>query len=809
MHAQSVGMMMRLFNCSTLALLLALGAGCSNDPDVLPGGGLGGTAAGLGGESASGGAIGSGGSIASGGTRPIEVARAQTTTKTFIDYLQPTPITCSPLSSATWGVAGVLPRDLCNGIESTNGAGVAPTYLYWDGQIIAGKDGTYHMFMSTWADSIGFNPGWTNSESYHAVSTQGVLGPYTRKGYIWSSGSHHGHNTSAIELPGGTYAVVISEVVPFTIYQSSSLDGPWTACPNPTGELIQTNGVNAGTDTHWDSNVSVTARADGKFELVQRHGLIAIADTICGPYKMQKPTWTYPVANRPSIDSIYPHRTSVPDPAITNPTYAWEEDPHIWYSGGVYHVLYSGSGDRIGYHLYSTDGITNWKDDGLAFDPRMYQKIFGYVGSTTYTQWYKMERPSVVLQNGHVTHVTWAVADVDKDNAIPAGSNHGSKIVVVPFDGVTFDNDYGVSGRGGTGGTGGNGGTGGVGGSGGTGGTGGSSPPPNTAPSIATAAAASPSPVTGATSALSVLGADDGGESNLTYTWVTSGTPPAAVTFSSNGTNAAKATTATFTKVGTYAFQVTVTDQSGLTATSTVSVVVNATQTSIVVSPSSANILTSATQQFTASARDQFATNLSPQPSFTWSVSGGSISTSGLFTAGTTAGGPYTATAMSGSVSGTASITVGSVVYQINCGSSSAVSPFKGDQYGSGGTQRTVTNTITISGITNPAPQTVYRSERYGNSTYTFPILTSGAQYTVRLHFAELYWTATSKRFFNVLINGTTVLSKFDVYAAAGGNYKAVLREFAATANSSGQIVINFNTVTDNATIEGIEIIKK
>ena len=45
-------------------------------------------------------------------------AGAQTTSKTFIDYLQPTTITCSPLSSATWGVAGVLPRDICNGIES-------------------------------------------------------------------------------------------------------------------------------------------------------------------------------------------------------------------------------------------------------------------------------------------------------------------------------------------------------------------------------------------------------------------------------------------------------------------------------------------------------------------------------------------------------------------------------------------------------------------------------------------------------------------------------------------------------------------
>jgi hypothetical protein len=405
--------------------------------------------------------------MASGGS-----AAAQTT-KTFIDYLKPTPITCSPLSSASWGVAGVLPRDLCNGIESAKGAAVPPDYHYWDGQIIAGKDGTFHLFMSTWPGSAGFNPGWTNSESYHAVSTQGVLGPYTRKGYVWSSGSHHGHNTTALELPDGTYAVVVSEVVPFTIYKSASFDGPWTACPG--GELIQTNGVNGGTDTHWDSNVSVIARHDGKFELVQRHGLIAIADTLCGPYKMQKPTWTYPAANRPSIDSIYPHRTSVPDPAITNPTYAWEEDPHIWYSGGTYHVLYSGSGDRIGWHLYSTDGITNWKDGGLAFDPRMYKKIFCYEGSTTCNQWYKMERPSVVLQNGHVTHVTWAVADVDKDNQIPAGSNHGSKIIVVPFDGVAFDNDYGVSGGGGAGGTGGGaGGRGGTGGAGGRGGSGGS-----------------------------------------------------------------------------------------------------------------------------------------------------------------------------------------------------------------------------------------------------------------------------------------------------------------------------------------------
>jgi hypothetical protein len=47
------------------------------------------------------------------------------------------------------------------------------------------------------------------------------------------------------------------------------------------------------------------------------------------------------------------------------------------------------------------------------------------------------------------------------------------------------------------------------------------------------------------------------------------------------------------------------------------------------------------------------------------------------------------------------------------------------------------------------------------------------------------------------------------VQVATGARYKAALREFTATANSSGQIVITFTTVTDNATIEGIEIIRK
>lgn len=82
----------------------------------------------------------------------------------------------------------------------------------------------------------------------------------------------------------------------------------------------------------------------------------------------------------------------------------------------------------------------------------------------------------------------------------------------------------------------------------------------------------------------------------------------------------------------------------------------------ITVSPASASVQTSGTQQFTATGLDQFGQPLSPQPAFTWSMSGGgTIGASGSFTAGTTAGGPYTVTATSGSVTGTASITVTSV----------------------------------------------------------------------------------------------------------------------------------------------------
>ena len=135
-----------------------------------------------------------------------------------------------------------------------------------------------------------------------------------------------------------------------------------------------------------------------------------------------------------------------------------------------------------------------------------------------------------------------------------------------------------------------------------------------------------------------------------------------------------------------------------------------------------------------------------------------------------------------------------------------AAAPFVADEDFTGGATAATTNAITTTGITNPAPQSVYQHNRYGNFTYTLPGLTAGASYSVRLDFAEEYWTTAGSRTFNVLINGTQVLTNFDIFATAGGEFKAVAESFTATASSAGAVTIQFVSVKDNAQVNGIEV---
>jgi hypothetical protein len=119
-----------------------------------------------------------------------------------------------------------------------------------------------------------------------------------------------------------------------------------------------------------------------------------------------------------------------------------------------------------------------------------------------------------------------------------------------------------------------------------------------------------------------------------------------------------------------------------------------------------------------------------------------------------------------------------------------------------GGGPYTVTNTIT-----NTSDPTLYKTSRYGPS-FSYSISAPAGTYSVTLKFAELYWTAKGGRVFNVAINGTTVLSKFDIFAAAGGAFKAVDETFPVTMTSNGTITIKFTTGSaGNPLVNAIQVV--
>jgi len=325
--------------------------------------------------------------------------------KTLIDYFLPTP-SHGPLSKDAWGAANVLPRDPQNGLEDTT----MKQWNYWDGRIIKGPDGKYHIFASRWDQAKGHN-GWGGSKAVQAVSDN-PLGPYVDKGLLWPDNEGgKGHNVCALALPDGRYAVMVSETRPCDVFISNTLDGPWAY----QGTIkIDPNGFSAPGRA---SNDSPMVRPDGSIEIVERHGIIMIStDGIMGPYKVQGPGIFSNIAGMPKKNM---------------------EDPVIWYSGGLYHIVVNCWSSRQAYHLTSPDGIHNWTNRGLAYDPT---KDFIRYTDGTVNHWNKIERPGVYLENGHVAYFTFGVIDIPKDQQ--TGNNgHGSKVIVVPFDGAAMDRD--------------------------------------------------------------------------------------------------------------------------------------------------------------------------------------------------------------------------------------------------------------------------------------------------------------------------------------------------------------------------------
>jgi hypothetical protein len=125
------------------------------------------------------------------------------------------------------------------------------------------------------------------------------------------------------------------------------------------------------------------------------------------------------------------------------------------------------------------------------------------------------------------------------------------------------------------------------------------------------------------------------------------------------------------------------------------------------------------------------------------------------------------------------------------------------------------------SGRTHPLLQSVagtddpglYRSERFGNFSYTFPV--AQGTYTAILHFNEAFHGPSNpggggvgSREFDVYFNGVALLREFDIFKEAGGANRALRKEFhGLKPNALGKLVFTFQPIRNYPSVNAIEII--
>ena len=154
-----------------------------------------------------------------------------------------------------------------------------------------------------------------------------------------------------------------------------------------------------------------------------------------------------------------------------------------------------------------------------------------------------------------------------------------------------------------------------------------------------------------------------------------------------------------------------------------------------------------------------------------------------------------------------------STVWRIRCGgmavSDSAGNAWAADTQYLGGYSYPATAVLSVAGTSDPS---LYQTERYGDLfnadsfSYSFPV-PAGA-YQVTLKFAETDFTGTGSRIFNVNLNGTAILSNFDLYADAGGADRADDKVFSNVVPVSGLITVQFNAGgADSPKVNAIQVV--
>ena len=125
---------------------------------------------------------------------------------------------------------------------------------------------------------------------------------------------------------------------------------------------------------------------------------------------------------------------------------------------------------------------------------------------------------------------------------------------------------------------------------------------------------------------------------------------------------------------------------------------------------------------------------------------------------------------------------------------------------------RKSSNPAPVQGASDPV---LYQTHRFGHFGYSIPVV-EGSRYTVRLHFTEPWFAhvipggGTGSRVFDLYCNGMTLLKNFDILKEAGGELRAVVREFhGIPASPQGKLDLTFLPVANYALVNAIEVFEE
>ncbi len=105
----------------------------------------------------------------------------------------------------------------------------------------------------------------------------------------------------------------------------------------------------------------------------------------------------------------------------------------------------------------------------------------------------------------------------------------------------------------------------------------------------------------------------------------------------------------------------------------------------------------------------------------------------------------------------------------------------------------------TTNAIANTLDDPLFQKEHLWSYTSTpgYRFTVPNGAYEVTLKFAETYWNLANHRKFDVRIEGTTVLSAFDIFAAAGGKNIAAPDQVFMVTVSDGAMELDFVKLTN------------